>query len=502
MKASTRVFVNTIIQYFRTILSVLISLYTSRIVLENLGVSDYGIYSLVGGVVSMLSFISNSLSSTTQRYLSYNYGKGDKFLISKVFNNSVVTQTIISVLLCGLLFILTGPIFNHILNIDAERLTSAKIVYYLMLVTLFLNLQSTPYLATLIARENILYSTIIQIFDALFKIPIAISLYYISQDKLVWYSICCTLLILFNYICYYIYCKKHYEECQHFNFKSFDFSLFKEMFSFMKWMIYSTGCVVGRTQGIAVIINRFYSTAMNAAYGIGLQVSSQMSFLSSALITAIRPQIIKAEGAGDRCRTIRLSEMACKFSFVLMGMVTIPAFLHMNDLLSIWLTNVPEYAVMFCQYTLLALWIDQLTFPLSVANAAIGNVRIYSLWVNTIKLFTVPTVFIALYYGGSVNSVMIIYVTFETICMLSRLVFLKININLKIIQFIKHVVLPLIIPTIATIIICGQISEYLSGLQILLNFCISFIIYGCSFLLLGLINDERSILKSFLIKKR
>lgn len=502
MKASTRVFVNTIVQYFRTIFCALISLYTSRIVLENLGVNDYGIYSLVGGVVAMLSFIRNSLSSTTQRYLSFNHGKGDKFLIIKVFNNSVITQTIISVLLCCLLLLFTEPIFNHFLNIDAERLASAKIVYYFMVATLFLNLQSTPYLATLIARENIIYSTVIEIFDALLKIPIVISLCYISQDKLVWYSLCCSLLVLFNYVCYYVYCKKHYEECQHFSFRSFDFSLLKEMFSFAKWMIYSTGCIVGRTQGIAVIINKFYSTAMNAAYGIGLQVCSQMTFLSHALITAIRPQIIKAEGAGDRYRTIRLSEMACKFSFVLMGMVTIPALLHMNDLLSIWLVNVPEYAVMFCQYSLLAFWIDQLTCPLAIANAAIGNVRIYSLWVNTIKVFTVPVVFLALYYGYSVYSIMIIYVTFETICMLSRLVFLKLNINLKIIQFIKHVVLPLIIPTIITIIFCVQISKYLSGILALINFCISFIIYGCFFLFFGLINDERSILKSFFIKKR
>jgi Na+-driven multidrug efflux pump len=270
----------------------------------------------------------------------------------------------------------------------------------------------------------------------------------------------------------------------------------------MKWMIYSTGCIVGRTQGIAIIINKFYSTAMNAAYGIGQQVCSQMSFLSNALITAIRPQIIKAEGAGERHRTIRLSEMACKFSFVLMGMVTIPAILHMDDLLSIWLVNVPEHAVMFCQYSLLAFWIDQLTCPMAVANAAIGNVRIYSLWVNTIKLLTVPVVFIALQYGHPVNSIMIIYVIFETVCMLSRLVFLKLNINLRIIQFIKHVVLPLTIPTIVTVFSCIQISDFLSGFSALLNFCISFIIYGCMFLLCGLTNDERSILKSFLIKKR
>ena len=502
MKSSTRVFVNTIIQYVRTIISVVITLYTSRAVLENLGVNDYGIYSLVGGVVTMLSFISNSLSSTTQRYLSFNHGKGDKQLMIKVFNNSIVTQTIISISLCGLLLLFTEPIFNHFLNIEPNRLSAAKIVYFLMIATLFFNLQSTPYLATLIARENILYSTIIQIVDAILKIPIAISLYYISQDKLVWYALCCGLLIVFNYICYYVYCKKHYYECQHFRFSSFDSVLLKEMFSFMGWMIYSTGCVVGRTQGIAILINKFFSTAVNAAYGIGLQVSGQMSFLSNALVTAIRPQIIKAEGSGNRKKTIRLSEMACKFSFVLMGIVTIPSILHMEDLLAIWLLKVPEHAVMFCQYTLLAIWIDQLTFPMSVANAAIGNVRIYSLWVNTIKILTLPIVLILLLMGGTVKNVMEIYVLFETICMLSRLIFLRINIGLNIIKFLKHVITPLIVPTIGTIIVCQGLSLYLQGFYVLLGFCISFIIYSTLFFFIGLMKDERSILVSFIKVKK
>jgi len=450
----------------------------------------------------MLSFISNSLSSTTQRYLSFNQGKGDKQLMIKVFNNSVVTQAIISISLCGLLLLFTEPIFNHFLNIDPSRLSAAKIVYCLMIVALFFNLQSTPYLATLIARENILYSTIIQIVDAILKIPIAISLYYISQDKLVWYALCCGLLIVFNYTCYYVYCKKHYYECQHFRFSSFDSTLFKEMFSFMGWMIYSTGCVVGRTQGIAILINKFFSTAVNAAYGIGLQVSSQMSFLSNALVTAIRPQIIKAEGSGNRQKTIRLSEMACKFSFVLMGIVTIPSILHMEDLLAIWLVKVPEHAVLFCQYALMAVWIDQLTFPLSVANAAIGNVRIYSLWVNTIKIMTLPMVLILLLKGGSIKYVMVVYVLFETICMLSRLVFLRININLKIVQFAKHVIVPLIIPTVGTIFICQKLCDYFIGLQVLYNFCISFVIYSLLLFSIGLIKDERSILMSLIKYKK
>lgn len=501
MKSSKRVFVNTIIQYTRTILSVIITLYTSRVILENLGVNDYGIYSLVGGVVTMLSFINHSLSTTTQRYLSFNHGKGDKQLLVKIFNNSVVTQTIISTILCGTLLALANPIFDNFLNIALERLSSAKIVYILTVITLFFNLQSTPYLATLIARENILYSSIIHIIDTIFKIPIAISLYYITLDKLIWYSICCSLLIVFNFVCYFIYCKKNYEECRQFSFSSFDLSLFKDMFSFMGWMIYSTGCVTGRTQGIAILLNKFFNTAINAAYGIGLQVSSQMSFLSSALITAIRPQIIKAEGAGNRKRAIRLSEMACKFSFFMMSLVSIPAIFHMNDLLSIWLVKVPEHAVMFCQYILLAVCIDQLTSPLAVANAAVGNVRIYSLWVNTIKLLTLPFVYLILKLKYPVESVMIIYLVFETICMISRLVFLRINIQLNILEFLKNVIIPLIIPLTISIICCNFTCQHFENIWVLINFGITFLIYGSSFLLLGLKNDEKEILKSILKRK-
>lgn len=502
MKSSTRVLVNTAIQYLRTVLTVIITLYTSRIIFDNLGENDYGIYTLVGGVVTMLSFISNSLSSTTQRYLSYNHGKGDKGLMIKVFNNSVVTQTVISVAFCFLLLILTGPVFNHFLNIAPERMEAARIVYYLMIATLFFNLQSTPYLATLIARENILYSTLVQILDAVLKIPIAISLIYISRDKLIWYSFCCALLIVLNYLCYYVYCKRHYDECRHFRFKSFDPSLFKEMFSFMGWMIYSTGCVVGRTQGIAIILNKFFTTAMNAAYGIGLQVSGQLSFLSNALTTAIRPQIIKAEGADNRTRTIRLSEMACKLSFLLMGIISIPAILHMDDLLGIWLVKVPEHAVMFCQYTLLAVWIDQLTFPLSIANAAIGNVRICSLWVNTIKLMTLPFVIVCLRMGFCVESVMITYVAFETICMLSRLAFLHINIRLDIIQFMSNVAIPMVMPTLLTILFCIYVSQFLQGFMFFFNFIFSFLLMSVLFLIFGLKEDEKTLFKSAFLRNK
>ena len=183
MNSSTRVAVNTSIQYVRTFITVIITLYTSRVILANLGVEDYGIYSLIGGVIAMLAFIQNNLARTTQRYLSYYQGKGDFQYVTKIFNNSVCTQLAVAVFLCGILALLTNPVILHLVNIPANKIEAATWVYWLMLVSLFINLQSSPYLAALIARENMVFSSIVQILDAILKVPVALSLIWISETN-------------------------------------------------------------------------------------------------------------------------------------------------------------------------------------------------------------------------------------------------------------------------------------------------------------------------------
>ena len=502
MNSTKRVFYNTLSQYVRTVIAVVVTLYTSRIVLHNLGVDDYGIYNLVAGVIALLSFFSDSLSTTTQRYLSFNQGRGDQMMMNKIFNNSVFTQTVISLILCAILALCTPFVFDSLLNIPKERVDAAKAVYYFMIFSLFVNFQSTPYKAALIAHENIVYASIIQILDAILKIPIAISLIYISQDKLIWYSGLSFGIVLMNFFFYYFYCVFKYEECKKLNLKDFDKLLFKDMFSFMWWMIYSSGCVAARTQGIAIFLNRSFTTAVNAAYGIGQQVSGQFAFLSNALTTAMRPLIIRAEGAGDRAKMFRLCEISCKMAFILLGCVSIPAIIHMNDLLSLWLVEVPQYAVMFCQFFLLACWIDELTLSLMFANQAVGNVRVYSLWVNTIKIVTIPLTWILLKFGYGPHMVMIAYVLIETICMLSRLIFLRININLNIKNFTCNVIFPIIIPVFIAICFSSYMGNFISGWQCLINFILTPIVLIILILIMGLRKDERTVIYSLIQKKQ
>ena len=496
MKHSNKIVFNTIIQYIKVFISAIITLYTSRLVLDALDASNFGIYSLVGGVVSMLSFIQVTISTTTQRFLSYYQAKNDETNQIKYFNSSVLVQLFLALFLITILLLVKDVLFDHILNIPSERIFSAKFVYDCMLVSLFFNMISSSYYAALIAHENILYSTLVQLLDAILKLPVAILLYYISSDKLEFFAMGMCVIYVINFLFYYLYCRRKYEECKHFSFSSFDYKLSKEMLAFMGWNVYGTGCIMTRTQGTAILLNNFFGTTINAAFGISNQVSGQLSFLSNALTTAMNPQIIKAEGAGDRNRMFRLSEMSCKFSFLLMSIVSIPAIIYMPTILSLWLKDVPCYASMFCVFMVLANQIDLLTLNLNTANQAIGNVKLYNLCVNTIKVLTLPVIGIILSNGMSPMKVMIVYVTFETLCAMSRLLFLRISINLSVMQYMKNVLITLIPPIFINTLICYFLSRFFTGWLFLITCCASVLTTCIVSYFFSLKKDEYDIMKA------
>lgn len=500
MKASSRVVVNTLAQYIRTVITIVIVLYTSRVVLANLGVDDFGIYSLVGGVISMLAFVRRNLSRTIQRFLSYHHGSGNKSMVVQIFNNSVCTQLFISMGLCLILLLCMPLIFNYLLNIPRGRIEAARVVYVLMIANLFFHMLSAPYEAALIARENIVFSSIVSVVDAILKIPVAISLIYISANKLEWYSVMMALIVFLNYIVFWLYCKWKYEECSHFSFRTFDRSLFVEMFSFMGWNVYGTMCITGRTQGVAILLNRFFSTAINAAFGLGGQVAGQIQFLSSALTTAINPQIIKAEGSGNRIRMFRLAEISCKFSFLLMNILAVPSLFYMDFLLNIWLKEVPPFTAMFCQMIILTELVDLTTLNLATANQAVGNVKVYSICIQTVKVMTLPVVWFVLYRGMGPFEVMVVYVTFEAICAISRLIFLHVNIKLSIGQFVRNVFAGTMPVFLLNLLACYFACQYFEGWLFVIGYAVSFLVTSMATWSLGLKQDEKEILCQILSK--
>lgn len=276
--------------------------------------------------------------------------------------------------------------------------------------------------------------------------------------------------------------------------------MFKEMLSFMGWNVYSNMCITVRTQGIAILLNRFYTTAVNAAYGIAGQLTGQLSFLSSSLTTAMNPQIIKAEGAGNRAKMLRLTEISCKLSFLLMSIISVPAIFYMDAILSLWLKDVPEYTALFCVFILLSVQVDLITQNCSTANQAVGNVKVYSIVVNTIKALTLPFAFFALKNGYGPLGVMIAYLVFEAICALGKLIFLHYNIQLSIRQFFSNVVVGVIPPFFLNVIVCFLISQIQNISMLLLAFFASLLVTCTTTYFWGLKPDEKEIVDNMGVK--
>ena len=407
MTPSNRVIVNTGAQYIRTVINVLLALYATRLILKSLGADDYGIYTLIAGVVAMLSFLTNALVITTQRYMSFHQARGETEKQKQIFNNSLILHAILSLLLIAALEIAGLFLFDGFLNIAPDRIGAAKIVYQFTILMLCCAFMAAPFRALLISHENIVYISAIDVINGVLKIIIAVAIARSDADRLIFYAALMSCVPLFDLLAFSIYDYIKYEECSTPKLKHFDKQYIYSLSSFAGWTLYSTGCIIGRTQGIAIVLNKFMGATINAAYGIALQVNGAVSFISQSLLNAMNPQIVKAEGAGNR--------------------------------LKLWLNEYPPGTVYLCQLILLTALVDQLTIGLASANQAVGNIKAYSLIVNTIKLITLPIVIVLMLLGVNYQLTMISYIVIEFICCISRLFFLKHTAGLSIRHFVQVV---------------------------------------------------------------
>ena len=424
-----------------------LSLYSTRLILAALGQSDFGIYSVVAGVVAMLSFMTNALVTTTQRYLSFHHGQNDPQKVYQVFGNSVLLHLLIGF---GLLFVLAAveyPIVYQLLHIEPERLSAATAVYFAAAVMLLLAFLTAPFRALFIAREDIVYISVIDVLDGVLKLLIAVFLTYVSSyDKLVAYSVLLITIALFNLLAFAVYALKRFEECHLPRLREWNKEHIRGLSGFAGWTIYGTGCIVVRNQGIAILLNIFCSTIANAAYGIAQQVSGAVSFISVSIANAMNPQIMKAEGAGDRERMLRLAEYMSKYACLLLALISIPLIFEMETVLRIWLTEVPPYAVGFCQLMLLAAVCDQLSYGLTSANQAIGDIRTYTLVFYSFKLATLLAIWVCLLCGINPVASMWCFVAVELLGSLLRLALMKHQANINVWHFVLHVMLRVVVP--------------------------------------------------------
>ena len=492
MTNSQRVIVNTIAQYTRTTINVCLSLYSTRLILSALGQGDYGIYSVVAGVVAMLSFVTNALVITTQRYLSFHHGKKDHNQIRLVFGNSWLMHLFIGIALTIVLSALGPWITQNFLNIEEARRGASLFVYFAAVLMLFLTFITAPVRALFIARENIVYTSFIDVLDGVLKLSIAIILSRITYDQLVTYSSLLICISIFNLLAFAIYAAIKFPEFHLPKLRELTKKYIKGLSDFAGWTIYSAGCVIARNQGISIVLNLFYGTIVNSAYGIAQQVSGAVQFVSTSIVNAMNPQIMKAEGAGERAKMVRLCEYESKYAFLLLSLVAIPLIAEMDTVLSIWLGEVPEHAVMFCRFILIAALCDQLSIGWTSANQAIGKIRTYNVIFYTLKLLVIVLAWWCLKQSMHLVSVMWCYAIIELIGSFVRLPLMKHIANIPIMPFLKNVFLQIIGPFFAMAATCYISVTYIKQPhRLIITFVMSLIVGIISILGLALSKDEK-----------
>lgn len=464
MDSTKRIIVNTSAQYVKAIVNTCLSLYSTRLILDALQVSDFGIYAVVAGVVSMLGFINNALITTTQRYISFYHGRGDHDYVKRIFANSLLLHLVAAIAIALVLILLEGWLFGGVLNIPAERVATGRQVYLITIFMLVITILTAPFKALFIARENIVYVAAVDMTDGIVKVAMAVGLGFVSGDRLLVYGLMMAAIQVLNLLAYSVFARMRFAECRLLiRRRDIDRQVIRQLIGFAGWTTFATGAIAARTQGVAVITNHFLGTIVNAAYGIAAQVNSAIMFVSMSVINAMNPQIMKAEGEGDRQLMLRLAGQESKFSAILLSLVAIPLISELPAILDVWLKEVPADTVMFCTFTLTTCLADLFTIGLNTANQAQGRIGTFTLLTFTPKLLNLPIAWLLLATGHTVRTVMWSILIVEVLVAIARIPYLHRTAGLNVGTYLRQTVLPLL-PLIAVLLIvswgCTQLFHF------------------------------------------
>jgi O-antigen/teichoic acid export membrane protein len=493
MEAAHRVAKNTGILYARMAITVFISLYSTRLILSALGVSDFGLFNVVGGAIAMLGFLNGSMAAATQRFMSFAQGAGDLEKVKRIFNMSTVLHAGIAVLMVLVLEIAGYFFLNGILNIAPDRIEVAKIIYHFMVASTFFTVLSVPYEAVITSHENMLFYAILGILESVLKLGIALYITYSAFDHLVAYGFLMAALSIFLLILRRIYCHRYYVECVLDFRKYYEKTLMKEISSFAGWSLLGTASSMIANYGIALVINIFFGTVINAANAIAGQLTGQLSVFANTMLKALNPIITKSEGSGNRQLMLKATMMGCKLSFFLLAFLFIPAIIEMPFILKLWIKNVPSYAVIFCILALLRNQIDQLYMSLQSSIAAVGNIRKYQTISSTLNVAPIIVSYILFYLNLQPYFIFIVFSFFSIINGMITINYAKINCNLVVSVFVKNVILRSSISFITIFIIVYFSSLYIdnSYIKFIVTISISTISFPFILWFLGFNREEK-----------
>lgn len=493
---------NTLALYFRTILTMGVALYTSRIVLEALGVSDFGLFSVVGGLMLLMGFLNAAMVAATQRFLNFEKGRsGSDADVRRVFATCLFIHLLLALIIlvvaqtAGLWFL------NNQLTIAPDRLVAANWVFQCALLAFLFNVISAPYNAAIIANERMTAFAYVSILDVSLKLAVAYALFKLSGDRLQAFAVL-TLFVSIVVACVYAwYAWRHFQECH--TGPRRDKRLFREILSFSSWSIFSNLSIALRLQGANVILNVIFGTLVNAAYGLALQVNTAIQSFTSSFIHALNPQIVKSYAAGEMAKMHVLVLKGARLAFFLVLVIVLPVLIETEALLGLWLVSVPEYAVIFVQLILVQLQIESFAGVAGAAQSATGRVKAYHLTLSSIGMLNLPLSYILLVYGYGPEIVFMVAILLSTVIAFTRLWFLRRSIMLSIRRFAHDVLLRcaavLLLAPIAPMLLRQYVPDTLPW--VILVCCVAGVSVVLSVAAVGLHRDERSLAIRFVTRR-
>lgn len=422
----------------------LISLVSVPMILNALGKSDYGLYNLIAGVISMLSFLNASMAITTQRYMSVAIGENNNVKLNNIYNTSLVLHFIVGLLIIVLFEICYLFLFDGFLNIAPQRIIAAKIVYQLIVASTFFTIISVPFGALMNAHENMLAFSVISVIDSLLKLLLAFYVGRCAYDRLIIYAAGIAGISLIHILFNQVYVRIKYKEYRISLKKYFSRDYFRQMFGFTGWNTLASVAVVSRNQGIAVFFNLLCGTIANAAYGIANQINGVLGYFSSTFQKALNPQLMKSEGMHDKLRLIRLALISSKYSVWVIALFAIPLIIEMPYVLQLWLKNVPEYTLRLSQLVLILAIVGQYSVGLMSSIQAIGKIRTYQIIMSGLIILNLPICYCVLKFGYPIHYCIAVFIVMEFISMMTRLYMAQKIVGIRSVVFIKKVIVPTI----------------------------------------------------------
>ena len=438
---SRKIAKNTFFLTFQTIFVLLVSLYTSRVILKALGVEDFGIYNVVGGLVSMFAFLNTSMINGIQRYYNYELGKNGEDGLTRVYNTALCIQAILAVVIVVLTETVGLWYINNVMVIPPERLDAARWIFHFSVISLVFVIMQVPYSSAAVAHEHMGFYALINVLDTALKLAIAIAIPFFAADKLIVYGFLILLISVINWILYYLYAKSKFKEIK--LCKGFNSSQFKEMLSFSGWNLFGSFSGVIKEQGINMILNLFFGPVVNAARGIAYQVNGAMMAFVANINTASRPQLTQSYASGDLNRSIHIMYSMSKIGLIVMALFAVPIVLEIDYILKIWLdTEIPQHTNTFVQLVVINSIVLCLNPPVSFLVHATGKMRKYQVVSSLFSLLVIPVSYYALKQGMTPETVFIIMIIFTVLCQAICVRILNQLIDFSVNDYLKRVILP------------------------------------------------------------